>query len=74
MVHFVYREALFDVRCEIARRTSESTVTIVIFAMSVQVPFVGCTEVAHIALDHRHRMVFDVFCVSRFDVGHVGAF
>lgn len=74
MVHLVYCKALFDIGCEIACGTSESTVTVVIFAVPVEVPFVGSTKVAHIAFDHRHRMVFDVFGVASFDVSYVGAF
>lgn len=74
MIHFVNRQALLDIRCKIARRTSERTVTVVVFAMSVQVPLVRCSEIAHVTLYHRHRVVFDVFGETSFDVGDVRAF
>lgn len=68
------RETLFDVRCEIACRTSKRTVTVVIFAMTIQIPFIGRSEITHVALYHWHRVVFDVFGESRLDVGNISAF
>lgn len=67
-------QALLDVRREVARRTSERTVPVVIFAMPIQVPFVGRSEITHVALYHRHRVVFDVFGEARLDMGDVSAF
>lgn len=68
------RETLFDIRCKIARRTSERTVTVVIFAVTIQIPLVGRSEITHVTLYHWHRVVFDVFGETRLDVGDISAF
>lgn len=68
------RQTLLDVRRKVAGRTSECTVAVVIFAMAVQIPLVGRSEITHVALYHRHRMVFDVFGEARLDMGDVSAF
>lgn len=73
VVHLVHGQALLDVGCEVARGTPEGAVAVVILAVPVQVPFVRGAEVAHVALDHRHRVVLDVLGVSGLDVRDVGA-
>lgn len=74
MIHFVNRETLLDIRCKITRRTSKRTVPVVIFAMTIQIPLVGRSEITHVALYHWHRVVFDVFGEARLDVGDISAF
>lgn len=74
MIHLVNGQTLFDIGREVTRRTSERTVAVVIFAVPVQVPFVRRSEITHVALYHRHRMVLDVFGEARFDMGDIGAF
>ena len=59
--------------CEIAKRTLVHAAAHVILQMTVQVPLVRRAELAQVALDHRHRMVFDVFGIARLDVRHVVA-
>lgn len=44
-----------------------------VLIVAVQVPLVGCAEVAHFALDHRHRMVLDMLGEARLHVGDVVA-
>lgn len=39
----------------------------------IEVPFVGCAELAEVALDHGHGVVLDVLRVARLDVGDVVA-
>jgi hypothetical protein len=61
MIHFVHGEALLDVGGEIAGGAIEETGTAVVLHVSVEIPLVGRVKIAHLALDHGHRMVLDVF-------------
>lgn len=74
MIHLVHGQALFDVRREIASRTLERTGSTVILHVTIQIPFVRRSKIAHDAFDHRHRMVFHVFAEARLDVRHIAAF
>lgn len=73
VIHLVHRQALLDVRGEVAGRTPERTLTVVVLAVAVQVPLVRRPEIAHLALYHRHRVVFDVFGEARLHVRYVSA-
>lgn len=73
VVHLMYGKTLFDVSGEVARRAPEGTLAVMVFAVTVQVPFVRGAEVTHVALDHRHRVVFDMFGEARLHVGRVCA-
>jgi len=66
-------ETLLDVRPEVAQRTLELAVALVVAVVPVQVPFVGGAKVAEIALDHGHRVILDVLGEARLQVGHVVA-
>lgn len=66
-------ETLLDVRPEVAQRTLELAITLVVAVVSVQVPLVRGAKVAQIALDHGHRVVLDVLGEARLQVGHVVA-
>ena len=41
--------------------------------MAIQIPLVGRAELAQVALDHRHRMILDVFRVARLHMCHIVA-
>ena len=56
----MHGETLLDVRREVARRTPEGAAAVVVLAVPVQVPLVRRPEVAHVAFDHRHRVVLYV--------------
>ena len=74
MILNVNGERLFDVSREIAQRTLVHAAAHVVLEVSVQIPLVRCAEFAQIALDHRHRVVLDVFRVPGLDVRDVIAF
>lgn len=74
MIHFVHSETLFDIRTEVAFAALERARAAMILIMPVQIPFIRRTKVTQIALDHRHRMVFDVFRIARLHVRHIGTF
>ena len=66
-------EALLDVGGEVAERALVHAAAHVVLEVAVQVPLVGRAELAQVALDHRHRMVLDVFGVARLHVRHIVA-
>jgi hypothetical protein len=73
VVHLVDGEALLDVGGEVAGGAAEGAAPVVVLAVAVQVPLVRRPEVAHVALDHRHRVVLDVLGEAGLHVGGVGA-
>lgn len=73
VIHLVHCQTLLDIGGEVARAASKRALSVVVLAMSIQVPLVRRPEVAQLTLYHRHRVVFHVLCKARLHMRNVCA-
>jgi hypothetical protein len=70
----VNRQTLLNVRRKVAQGTLVHATTYVVLEVAIQIPLVRSVELAQIALDHGHRMIFDVLDVASLNVRYVVPF